>query len=109
MRTAIGGRPSPSRRRLSVAIAETMRESRLDGATRVRLIGDRIAVVGQDAVAEILGDVALARLDLPGGDRLVCPNDISQVLRIEALRQGRRVGHVAEQHRHLATLSLSWR
>ena len=64
IRTAIGGRPSASRRRFSVAIAETIGESRLDGATRVRLIGDGVAVVGQDAVAEVLGDVALACLDL---------------------------------------------
>src|SRR5215510_9285555 len=61
----------------------------------------RIAEVHQQAIAEILGNMALEALDDRSTGLLVRPHNLPQVLRIKAAGEGSRVYQVAEQYREL--------
>ena len=71
------------------------------GIVLVRL---RPAEVGQDAIAQELGDVAFEPADDLGARRVIGPHHIAQVLGVEPRRQLRRADQVAEQHRQLTAL-----
>jgi hypothetical protein len=59
-----------------------------------------------EAVAEVLGDVAVEAADHLGAGGLVRADDIAEILRIQARRESGRVGEVAEHDRELAALGL---
>src|SRR5262249_5887167 len=79
------------------------------GALGVVFMGQRVAEVDQQAIAEILRDMALEAGDHLGTGRLIGPHDLAQVFRIELTRQARRVHQVTKQHRELAAFSLRGR
>ncbi len=58
-------------------------EARPDGSFGFVFMGQGPAEVGEDAVSQELGDVALEAHDLAGNGVLVGPNDLAHVLRIE--------------------------
>ena len=65
-----------------------------------------IAKVDQQAIAEILGDMALKALDDLGAGRLVGPHHLAQVFGVELAGERGRVDQVTEQHRELAAFGL---
>ena len=68
----------------------------------------RIAKVHQQAIAEILGNMALEALDDLRAGLLVRSHDLPQVLGIEATGEGGRVYQVTEQHGELAAFGRRW-
>ena len=80
------------------------REPGADRLRRLVLVGARPAEIGEDAVAEIIGDIAAIALD-DGGHRIViAAQQLAQILRIVPARQLGRADQIAEQHRELAPL-----
>src|SRR5262245_27564523 len=67
-------------------------------------MGARITEVDQQAIAQILGDVAVKALDHLGTRRLIRQDQVAQLFRIQLAGQRRRVDQIAEQHRELAAL-----
>ncbi len=59
-------------------------ERRVGGAAGRVLVRPRVAEIGHDAVAEVLGDHAAASFDRRGADRLVKSQQLAQVLGIHA-------------------------
>src|SRR5215475_6011794 len=68
----------------------------------------RIAEVHQQAITEVLGNMALEALDHCSTSLLVRPHDLPQVFRVEAAGEGSRVYQVAEQHCELAAFGHRW-
>jgi hypothetical protein len=60
-----------------------------------------IAKVDQQAIAEILGDMPVEALDDLGTGPLIGANHVSEIFRIEATGQCRRIDQVTEQHGEL--------
>ena len=65
----------------------------------------RIAKVHQEAIAQILRDIAAEALDHRRTGFLVGPHHLPQVLRIELDSESRRVHEIAEHHGKLAPFS----
>jgi hypothetical protein len=68
----------------------------------------RIAEVHQEAIAQILRDIAAEALDHRGTGFLVGPHDLPQVLRVELDSKSRRVHEITEHHGKLAPFSLQY-
>jgi hypothetical protein len=66
----------------------------------------RIAKVDQQAIAEILGDMALKAGNHLGTGVLIGPHDLAEVFGVELARQGSRVDEVTEEHGELAAFGL---
>ena len=66
----------------------------------------RVAEIGQHAVAQELGDVALEALDHPRAAVLIGAHDLAQVLRIETGREPGRIDQVDEHDGELAALRI---
>jgi len=58
----------------------------------------REAEVGQDAVAQVLRDVPVQRVEDLSAELLVDEHHLAHVLRVQLLRHGRRVADVAKHH-----------
>src|SRR5215831_9734549 len=69
-----------------------------------RALSEVIAEVDQQAIAQILGDVAVKALDHLGTRGLIRQDHVAQLFRIQLAGQRRRVDQIAEQHRELAAL-----
>src|SRR5262245_49955250 len=67
-----------------------------------------IAKIYQQAITEILGNMALEVLDDRSAGLLVRPHDLPQVFGIEAAGEGSRVYQVAEQHCELTAFGARW-
>ena len=65
-------------------------------------MGDRVAEVGQQSVAAVLGQMAVVTGDDAAGDGLVVGEDVAQRLGVELLGQGGRADEVAEEDGDLA-------
>ena len=65
-----------------------------------------IAKVHQQAVAQVLGDIAVKALDHCGAGLLVGPHHLALVFRVELPGEAGRVDQVTEQHRELAAFGL---
>ena len=73
-------------------------------------MGLGIAEVHQQAIAEVLGNVAVKALDDLGTGGLIGPDHGAEVFRIESTRQHRRVHQVTKQDGELAAFSVrGWR
>ena len=77
-----------------------------DRALGIVLVRLRIAEIGQHAVAQKLGDVALEALDRPGAAVLVGAHDLAQVLGVELGRELGGTDQIDEHHGELAALRL---
>ena len=78
----------------------------MHGAHRGVFVGRWPAKVDQQAVAEILGDIAVLGLHRVTGRLLVGTHHGAVVFGIELLGEFGRVNQVAEQHRDLAAFGL---
>jgi hypothetical protein len=76
-------------------------EARSHGALRIVLVCQGRAKVYQQAIAEVLGDVAVEALDHLSARSLVHPDHRAVVLRVEPSGEGGGVHQVAEQHGQL--------
>ncbi len=109
-----GDADAHGKRRLQDVVHRTERGNRLDdrqcaphGAFRVVLVRLRIAEIHEDAVAEVLGDVAVvARDDLRARVEIIA-DDVAQVLRIDARGERGRVDEIAEHHGELTPLAIA--
>src|SRR5262245_10075169 len=70
---------------------------------RIVFMGLRIAKVDQQAIAEVLGDMALKALDDLGAGGLIRPDNLPQVFRVEPASEAGGVHQIAKQYRELAT------
>jgi hypothetical protein len=65
-----------------------------------------VAEVDEQAVAEVLGDMALIAGDHLGARLLIGPYHLAPVFRVEPARQRRGIDEVAEQHGELAAFGV---
>jgi hypothetical protein len=79
-------------------------QTRTHGPLGIVFVCVRVAEVDQQAVAQVLGDVALVALDDRGGGLLVAAHHLAPVLGVESCGEAGRVHQVAEEHRELAAL-----
>ena len=85
-------------------------EPAADGPLDLVFMGLGIAEVHQQAIAEVLGNVAVKALDDLGTGGLIGPYHGAEVFRIESTRQHRRVHQVTEQDGELAAFGVrGWR
>ena len=75
---------------------------------RIILVGQGVAKIDQQSIAEILRDMALKTLDHCRAGRLISAHHLAQLFRVKTRRQCRRVDQVTKQHRQLAPFGL-WR
>jgi hypothetical protein len=66
----------------------------------------RVAEINEQAIAQVLGDVATEAGDCLGGGVMILPNDLAPVLRIELPGDGGRPNEVAEENGELPPLAL---
>ena len=97
---------SRSRCVFNVPMASTMPSPQRTACWTVVFMGLGIAEVHQQAIAEVLGNVAVKALDDLGTGGLIGPHHGSEVFRIESTRQHRRVHQVTEQHGELAAFGV---
>src|SRR5215471_1122634 len=81
-------------------------KSRPHGAVGIVFMGLGIAKVDQQAIPEILRDMALKALDHLGAGGLISADDLAQIFRVELPRQACGVHEVTEEHGELAPFSL---
>jgi hypothetical protein len=81
-------------------------ESRLHGAARVVLVGLRIAEVDEQAIAQVLRNLAFEAANDLGAAALVLSHDRARVLGIEPGGQRRRSDQITEHHGELTALAL---
>ena len=81
------------------------REPRANGALGVVLARIGPAEVDEQAVAQLLGDVAAPALDRDACGLLVLPDDVAPLLGVELLGERRRADEVAEEDGELAALA----
>jgi hypothetical protein len=74
------------------------------GSHRVVFMGAGIAKVDEEAIAEILSDIALIALDNRSRRLLIDPHHLPQLFRVELSGEIRRSDEVAEHHRELPAL-----
>src|SRR5712692_8208394 len=79
------------------------------GTLWVVLVSDRVAEVDEEAVAEILGDVAVEAIDHSGADFLIAANDLAQDLGVEPRREIRRANEVTKHDGELPALGRTGR
>jgi hypothetical protein len=78
-------------------------QTRMQGAWRIVFMGDRPAKVDQQPITEILRHMAFILLDDLSSGGLIGAHHLTQVFRVELLRQCGRVGEVTKHHGELAT------
>ena len=100
---------SRSRRVFNVPSASTMPSPLRTARWTVVFMGLGIAKVHQQAIAEVLGNVAVKALDDLGTGGLIGSDHGAEVFRIESTRQHRRVHQVTEQDGELAAFSVRGR
>ena len=81
-------------------------QSRVTGAPRVILVGDRGAEDGHDPVTGELVDGSLKALHRVGQDREEALHDLAPLLRVLPLGEVHRAAHVGEEHRYLLALAV---
>src|SRR5215217_5904909 len=81
-------------------------KSRTHGSVGIVFMGLGIAKVDQQAIPEILRDIALKALDHLGAGGLIGADDLPQVFGIKLAGEHRGVYQVAEQHGELAAFRL---
>ena len=79
----------------------------LNRAPRIVLVGARKAEIHQDAVADVVADVAVEPADDLGAGLLVAADHLTQIFRVHPGRKRRGADHVAEHHGQLAALGLA--
>ena len=77
-----------------------------DRPLRIVLVGLGIAEVDQQAIAEILGDMAVKGLDHLGTGLLIGPHHRAVVFGSSCLASARRVHQITEHHRKLAAFGV---
>ena len=100
---------SCSRRVFNVPMASTIPSPLRTARWTVVFMGLGIAEVHQQAIAEVLGNVAVKALNDLGTGGLIGAHHLAQVFRIELARQHRRVHQVTEQHGELAAFGVRGR
>ena len=101
--------PDPERgagRRLEIAHRRHELEPGADRPLGIVLLRPRVAEVGQDPVAHVLGDEAAEAFDPRGDAAVVGADQLAQVLGVEAGGERGRADQVDEHHRELAALGL---
>ena len=68
------------------------------------LVRQRVAEIGEDPVAHILGDIAPQPGNHLGHGGLISPEHLAQIFRIEARRQRGRANQIAKHDSQLPTL-----
>ena len=91
-----------------VPMASTMPKPGPHGALRIVFMRLGIAKIDQQAIAEILGNMALKALDDLSAGLLVGPHHLPQVFGIEPTGERGRIYQITEQHRELAAFSRRW-
>src|SRR5713101_2447221 len=81
-------------------------QSCMDRAVGVVFMRLGITKVDQQAIPEILRDMAVKALNDFGTGGLIGPHDLPQVFRVESTGQRRRVHQITEQHGELAAFGL---
>jgi hypothetical protein len=81
-------------------------ERRPNGANGIIFMGHRVAEIGHDAVPKELRNMSFVAADRVAADPLVTGQQVTQILRIEALRKLCRADDVAKQDRELTPLIL---
>ena len=81
-------------------------QARLHRPPRVVLVSAWIAEVDQNAVTDVVADVAVKSPDDLGAGALIAANHLVQIFRVHARGQSRGTDHVAEQNRELPALGL---
>jgi hypothetical protein len=77
------------------------------GAFGIVLVGDRVAEIGQDAVAQEAGDVAAVARDRLAAELAIDAHQLEQVFRVEPLTEARRADEVHEHDCQWAMLARS--
>jgi hypothetical protein len=72
----------------------------------VIFVGQGVAEIDQQAIAEVLGDMALIAGDHLGTGVLIGPHHLTPLFGVELAGQHRRVDEITEQHRELAAFGL---
>ena len=76
---------------------------------RVVLAGLRPAEIGEDAIAEIIGDIAAEAVHDRGDSGVIAAQQLPQILGVVPARQFGRADEVAKQHTQLPALRLAHR
>jgi len=84
-------------------------QARVHRTPGIIFMGCGVAKINQQAIAEILGDMARVLLDDRGGGLLVGAHYHTQVFRVELARELRRAHQVAEEHGELPSFRLGGR
>jgi hypothetical protein len=84
-------------------------ECRVHGAARAVLVRDGRPEERHDAVPRVLVDGPLEAVDLGGDELEAGVDDAMDLFRVQLLGQTREAGHVGEEDRHLAALTLQGR
>jgi hypothetical protein len=98
--------PFAHQTRIEVAQGVDHAEPGADGALSVVLMRLGIAKVDQQAVAQVLGDIAVKAADHLGARLLIGPDHLPPVFGIEVRGEGGRVHQITKQHRELPALGL---
>ena len=83
-------------------------QARVHRAPGIVFMGRGVAKIDQQAIAEILGDMARVLLDDRGCGLLVGAHHRTQVFRVELARELCGAHQVAEQHGELPSFRLLW-
>ena len=73
---------------------------------RIIFVGQGVAEVDEQAIAQILGDMALKAGDHLGAGLLIGSHHLAQVFRVELAGQRRRVHQITKHHGELAPFGL---
>ena len=76
------------------------------GPLGIIFVGQGVAEVDEQAIAEILGDMPLKAGDHLGTGVLIGPHHLAQLFRVELRREHGRVDQVTKQHGELAAFGL---
>ena len=79
-------------------------QARVHGSPRVVFVRDGVAEVDEQAVAEVLGDVALEFVNGLTGGVLISANEFDELFGIETIGERGRADEVAEHHRQLTAV-----
>ena len=98
----------PIRRVFRVGHGLDNAQARVHRAPGIVFMGRGVAKIDQQAIAEILGDMARVLLDDRGRGLLVGAHHRTQVFRVELARELGGAHQVAEEHGELPSFGLLW-
>ena len=75
------------------------------GPLRIVLMRSGVAEISNQTVADVPRGIAIEAFDGPDARPLITAEDLAEVLSVEQLGERRGVHEVAEQHRHVPSLS----